>query len=123
VNRRQAPRRTIERVERVGDWGEVAYHHHLSCGHVEVRPRSKSGALTCGTCIAAQQLRTLAVTGRRPEVSAGYDAAQEASDEAGLRARIAAEFRVDTWDVVVSVGERGTTATVFLDTTAVGRFQ
>lgn len=80
--------------------------------------------MTCGTCIAAAELRTLATTGRRaPTISVDYDAAQEALDEAGLRATIAAEFGVEPWDVTVHPGAGGVTATVFLNTAAVTRYR
>ena len=52
ASRKQAPRREVTDVERVGDWGEVLYHHRLSCGHVEVRKRpSPSGVMSCMFCL------------------------------------------------------------------------
>jgi len=54
---RKAPRRKIEDISRVGGWGNVKYHHHLECGHVEVRPRASSAPkLACVMCLKVTAL-------------------------------------------------------------------
>lgn len=53
---RKAPRRFIEEIKRVGSWGKVKYHHHLACGHVEIRNRASSAPkLGCAWCFRASQ--------------------------------------------------------------------
>lgn len=53
---RKAPRRSIEEIKRIGGWGNVKYHHHLVCGHIEVRDRASSAPkLGCAWCFKAAQ--------------------------------------------------------------------
>ena len=53
---RKSPRRAVERIQRIGGWGNIRYHHHLSCGHIEIRPRaSKSPKLACRSCLRARE--------------------------------------------------------------------
>ena len=52
MSRKQAPRRDVVDVVRIGDWGEVTYRHRLECGHVEVRKRpAKSDQMACESCL------------------------------------------------------------------------
>lgn len=49
--RRKSPRRKVERIEKVGGWGNIRYLHHLECGHAESRPRASSAPkLGCAMC-------------------------------------------------------------------------
>ena len=49
---RKSPRRSIERIERMGGWGKVKYHHHLECGHIEVRNRASTAPkIACVWCL------------------------------------------------------------------------
>jgi hypothetical protein len=52
MNRRNAPRREVESVERRGSYGNVSYHVSLSCGHIEIvkrkPPSSQMACLQCG---------------------------------------------------------------------------
>jgi hypothetical protein len=53
---RKAPRRFIEEIERIGGWGKVKYHHHLACGHIEIRDRASTAPkLGCAWCFRASQ--------------------------------------------------------------------
>jgi len=53
---RKAPRRSIEEIERIGGWGKVKYHHHLACGHIEIRDRASTAPkLGCAWCFRASQ--------------------------------------------------------------------
>jgi hypothetical protein len=53
---RRAPRRAVEEIRRVGPWGDVKYHHHLDCGHVEVRIRAtRAPVLACVSCLRAAE--------------------------------------------------------------------
>ena len=53
---RKSPRRAVERIQRIGGWGNGRYHHHLACGHIEIRPRaSKSPKLACASCLRARE--------------------------------------------------------------------
>lgn len=48
---RRSPKRSVVEIRKIGSWGNIAYHHHLECGHVEVRPRaSKAPKLACVWC-------------------------------------------------------------------------
>jgi len=52
MSRKQAPRRDVVDVVRVGGWGEVTYRHRLDCGHVEIRKRpAKSDQIACESCL------------------------------------------------------------------------
>lgn len=51
LNRKAAPRRTIEWVDRVGPWGNIVYRHGLDCGHIEDRKRHvTSTTMACTAC-------------------------------------------------------------------------
>lgn len=53
---RKSPRRRVVKIERMGGWGAVRYHHHLKCGHVEIRPRAaKTPKLACRSCLRAEE--------------------------------------------------------------------
>jgi hypothetical protein len=54
---RKAPRRDVVDIRRVGGWGAVTYHHVLSCGHIEKRPRAtKAPKLACVFCLRATEV-------------------------------------------------------------------
>lgn len=45
-------------IRRVGGWGSVSYHHVLSCGHIEKRPRASSAPkLACVWCLRAEEVK------------------------------------------------------------------
>lgn len=132
MNRRNAIRRNVLDVQRVGDWGEVEWHHILSCGHVEIRRRRAPGALTCTTCIRAadaSQALTRTVTvpaGSRPvrPSGAGGLRADDAGEQVELlqvQAAVAAHVGVDPAMVDIRPTAWGPTASVFLDVDAVAR--
>jgi hypothetical protein len=52
---RKSPRRSVTKIERVGGWGNVKYHHHLACNHIEIRSRAaKTPKLACRSCLRAE---------------------------------------------------------------------
>jgi len=108
---RKAPRRRVERIERVGAWGQVKYHHHLKCGHVEVRPRaSKAPVIACAWClkVAAKEIELVAATSAKPRVSAiDYDEELRKNEieVAQLRAALAKALGVPNEAVDVVVAE------------------
>lgn len=55
TDHRKAPRRQILNVTKSGSWGNFAYHHELSCGHIEVRKRASTGDIACAWCFRAKQ--------------------------------------------------------------------
>lgn len=55
TDHRKAPRRQILNVTKSGSWGNVAYHHELSCGHTEIRKRAATGDIACAWCFRAKQ--------------------------------------------------------------------
>lgn len=63
-----APRREVTRIERIGDWGEVEYHHVLSCGHVEIRKRNSPAThLACSGCLTAARFVAEGPAAGRPQ--------------------------------------------------------
>jgi len=56
TERRKSPRRQVLRIEKVGSWGNVLYHHHLECGHVEIRNRvAPAQQIACAWCFRANE--------------------------------------------------------------------
>jgi hypothetical protein len=52
MGRRNAPRREVESITKVGVYGNVRYQHKLVCGHTETRPRkSTAPKLACMSCL------------------------------------------------------------------------
>jgi hypothetical protein len=119
-----APRRSITSIERHGDWGEVEYHHHLACGHTEIRKRRSSApVLACSGCVTASEF----AAGRMPSAPpARYDEPHIDSDaaletEAGrIRAGLAKRFGVpaEAVDVALRADSGIAYALVFLDAAA-----
>jgi hypothetical protein len=53
---RRSPRRDVTEIKKIGSWGNISYHHFLSCGHVEIRPRaSRAPKLACAWCLRSEQ--------------------------------------------------------------------
>lgn len=113
---KQAPRREILEVTRVGDWGEVSYEHRLSCGHVEIRKRkSPKTHIGCLGCVKAADFEA-AVTSvtvvpvesvsrsDNPDWNLVEEIASVESQVERLRAAIAAHNGIsgDSVDVVIS---------------------
>lgn len=97
TDRRRSPRRKIVRIEKVGKWGSVVYHHHLSCGHLETRKRASStGEIACPWCLKAEEKdKELKALTRNPTVLAFDDAlADEEIKIERARAAIASRFGV-----------------------------
>ena len=56
MGKRQAPKREIKEIRRVGAWGKVHYEHVLECGHTERLPRaSRAIKIACSWCVKAEQ--------------------------------------------------------------------
>lgn len=116
-----APRRDVRHIKRHGDWGEVEYHHHLACGHVEVRKRRTPHAvIACSGCLTAQEF----AAGRLPDrptrpVADGpvVDDMAGVETQAGrLRAGLANRFGVDAEAIDVALrGAEVGYVLVFLD--------
>ena len=110
-----APRREVTRIERMGDWGEVEYHHVLSCGHVEVRKRnSPASHLACSGCLTAARFaaegpaagRARRATPVIPPADDGIildDLAGIEAEIAQIRAGIAKAMKIPTEAVDVAV--------------------
>jgi hypothetical protein len=107
---RKAPRRFIEEIKRVGGWGKVKYHHHLACGHVEIRNRASSAPkLGCAWCFRASQrdaeLKNPTAGGTIVPLAIDLDATmgQDEVDIEQTRAALATAFSVpaDAIDLVV----------------------
>jgi|TARA_Y100000310_G_scaffold89170_1_gene86303 hypothetical protein len=111
TERRKSPRRAVEQIERTGGWGNVRYHHHLACGHIEVRPRaSKAPKLACAWCLRAAQrdpeLRLPSVVDKQLTVIADIDESlsRDEVEIEGIRARLARVLAIpgDAIDMVVT---------------------
>lgn len=49
--RRQAPKREIIAINKIGPWGSVRYEHQLECGHSEMLIRASSAKrIACSIC-------------------------------------------------------------------------
>ena len=56
MGKRQAPKREIKEIRRVGAWGKVNYEHILECGHTERLPRaSRAIKIACSWCVKAEE--------------------------------------------------------------------
>jgi hypothetical protein len=121
-----APRRMIVEVDKRGDWGEVRYHHRLTCGHIEVRKRkAPSVVIACSGCLVAAEFAESPLTVQRPvrkTPSPVDDLATTESELARVRAGLASRFGVDL--DAVSVAASGASvghAMVFLESEAAYR--
>lgn len=120
---RSAPRQAIVRIDRVGPWGRVEYHHVLGCGHVEVRKRaSRAPVVACGGCVLAEthQARRLGPEAGSTNTEVGefvdYDAEQVTLELQGAvaTARLATFVGVDTDDVEVRMSPDGGSILAFV---------
>lgn len=116
-----APRRDVRSIERQGDWGEVTYHHHLACGHTEVRKRrSLAPAIACSGCVTAAAFAAgeFLTPPPAPEAPLEFldDLAALETEAARVRAALAKRLAVDVEAVDVVVrGSDISHALVFLD--------
>lgn len=120
---RRAPRRDVTEIRRVGGWGNVKYHHVLSCGHIETRPRASTAPkLACVDCLRTEsqvsEMKAITAPARVPLI--GDDEMATAETEVSLmKATIASRFGVSSEAVdLVTADEGGILriryATVFL---------
>lgn len=113
VNKKAAPRQTVVRIERVGSWGRVEYHHILECGHVEVRKRAApTSVVSCTGCVLAETHEKELAEPKRELPAEDWDVlasqlAVSEKDAAVLRTRVASKFNVplDAVDVVMTDDE------------------
>ena len=127
---RKAPRRDVVEIRRVGGWGQVKYHHLLSCGHMETKPRaSSSPKLACVQCFRTDalvsEMKSIAPPARLPIVSDDEMATLE-TEVSMMRATISARFGIpiDSVDLVTTDDAgilRVRYATVFLTEKDVSR--
>lgn len=124
TDRASAPKLAVTRVDRVGPWGSVNYHHVLECGHIEVRRRcAKIGdRIACTTCQDVVERRTaLADLVTTSQVfQSDEEVAAEMTQEARIRANVAALLSIpaDTIDVALHPARR---VTIFLSPQEVAR--
>ena len=106
---RKAPRRSIEEIKRVGGWGKVKYHHHLECGHIEIRTRASTAPkIACVWCLKtaerdAEWKNPSAVdTNVIPSVDYDSNLGQDEMDIERTRAALARELSIppDAIDIV-----------------------
>lgn len=124
-------------VVKVGDWGEVVYHHRLGCGHTETRKRQSSAThIACSGCVVAREFAQNGLSRPAAVEVAGLpvDDDQAILDEIGtveseaqrIAAGLAAKFGVSTEAVDVAISAQGgraevAYAVVFLDATTARR--
>ena len=85
--RRQAPKRAVTEIRRVGTWGNVRYEHVLECGHSEYKPRaSRADKLACMWCVKAieKEEEMKSFTAPPPSIFVEYEDDNSASSEIHL---------------------------------------
>jgi hypothetical protein len=130
---RKSPRRSVERIERIGNWGTVKYHHHLECGHIEIRPRASTAPkIACVWCLKATERdaewKNPGAIDKNSVISLDYDLdmGQDEIRIEGTRAALSRELSIppDAIDIV-AVDAGGTleiqSALVFLSSDDVKR--
>lgn len=126
---RRSPRRDVVEIKKMGSWGNIEYHHFLSCGHVEKRPRaSRAPKLACVWCLRSEskalEMRALAQPARSVYVEERY--ADDETEIYNVRATLASRMGVPIEAVDVVVRDTGGKleiqhATVFLSANEVRR--
>jgi len=126
---KSAPRRSILKVEKRGDWGEVTYLHHLTCGHIEVRKRHAAGSvMACSGCVTAANF----AAGNLPEPpsrdlhfdgSIADPLAMAETEVAHIKAGLVSTFGIhpDAIDVAVGASNEVKYVLVFLDSDSARR--
>lgn len=105
---RRAPKREVVEITRAGAWGQVRYHHKLSCGHIESRPRAAtSSTLACVWCLRAEEIDKEIKSLAAPQIQTTQYVEQsitsfETSVEK-LRAGLAAKFSVPIDAIDISI--------------------
>lgn len=105
---RKAPRREVVDIRRVGGWGSVVYHHVLSCGHIEKRPRAtKAPKLACVFCLRAEEVVKTMSSLKTPTKSEVLDDEEFASFETKvqmIKASLASQMNIpiDAVDVAIA---------------------
>lgn len=106
---RRAPRRDVVEIRRVGGWGAVTYHHVLSCGHIEKRPRATTAPkLACVWCLRAEAVKTtmasLAIAQPRNTFIDDDELASIETETQMMKASLSAHFGIpiDAVDVVMT---------------------
>jgi hypothetical protein len=97
TDRRRSPRRKIVRIEKIGKWGSVTYHHHLSCGHTESRKRASStDEIACPWCLKteAKDKEMKALTRNPTVIAFDNELADEEIKIERARAAVAGRFGV-----------------------------
>lgn len=126
---RRSPRRDVFEIKKVGSWGNIEYHHILSCGHIEKRPRAtRAPKLACVWCLRSEQkeieMKSLATPSRVHIEEERY--ADDEMEIQNIRATLASQMNVPIESVdVVARDENGKLkihhATVFLSALEVRR--
>jgi hypothetical protein len=103
---RRSPRKEIVQIKKVGTWGNIEYHHVLSCGHIEIRPRaSRAPKLACAWCLRAEskEQEMLALVQAPLRVREEVNTANYEHDVQSLRASIsnALKVNIEAVDIVV----------------------
>ena len=124
TGRASAPKLAVIRVDRVGPWGSVSYHHLLECGHTEVRRRCAKVAdkIACTKCqdIGERRSALADLASTSQAFQSDEEVAAEMTQEARIKANIAAMLGVpaDTVDVALHPARR---VTIFLSPQEVTR--
>ncbi len=103
---RRSPRRDVLEIKKVGSWGNIEYHHVLSCGHIEKRPRaSRAPKLACVWCLRSEskemEMKALAQPPKNIYVEDRY--ADDETEIYNIRAALASRMNIpiEAVDVVV----------------------
>lgn len=108
TKRATAPKMAVIRVDRIGGWGAVNYHHSLECSHTEVRRRCANvgDRIACVRCQEVLERRA-ALAGVAPtnQISNTDESiAAEMTQESRIKANIASMLGIpaDTIDVALA---------------------
>lgn len=128
--RRNAPRRLIKEIRKIGAWGSVKYEHHLECGHIEIAARaSRAVHLGCSWCVKAEdkEKEMRALVNPPPQIldfddATGNDEEQLARARATLASRFSIPLEAVQINAVDSSGRiRISSAYIFLSASDVNR--
>lgn len=110
VSRKQAPRREVLEIKKIGDWGDVTYSHILGCGHIEVRKRASTAShISCMFCLHERERPAPKANTASPDFD--FDVTDTLSsteaDIVSLKAKLAARLQLPNDAINVQVNAFG----------------
>lgn len=104
---RQAPRRKVLEIFRIGKWGSVVYEHRLECGHTERRPRAASSeSLACAWCLRSHMKELEILSLVAPVKTVDLDLPRTEVAIARIKAKFAYTLGVSLEQIEISVVDK-----------------